>query len=890
MVFDGGIQMQPEGGEFTGPRLTTNQYRAGFALVRVATNAAPWFTVPSNAVLHAPWTRYGVAEDTFWLPATNWVFILGTNAVDGVHVSSSGTLSFGWPKGSPRARELPDGSELDFMAPLQTSIGIAPPAGRFWHAPTLSNSLLLTWQDVYANRDTNYPVTFQSELFASGDITFRYDLSRFPSPVSCFPSPDFTIGAQHNGGGETYAFSDTNRLVNGLELRWRAFGLLDPGIDDHDGDGLSTYDEVMVYGTNPRRADTDGDGLSDYNEVHGSTNPLHPDTDGDGIPDGMTLTEWQSNALFVSDSNRRTITIHRTTAIPSFATAVLRFGSLPIVLAGAESWTIHVPTGTVYMAELVTTGNPAIGLDLTAEAGIFLDNPDGVIQQSSLYGAGSSSPELLSLSGMSSGGYSGGVSGGSFFIISPGVQILPFMVLMHDEEWVSLMCSVNPSNSTATTLLSWSVSDEFSGHGITFTPETGLSTMVYWPLSSGLDAIVVTARLTDTQGGTITATRILTRCTANEPLHWTSGTDNFSPHLGESTTFGCGAGCGHTSDYVGQWVEIEVTRETVNGTQHVAWLDADPLTAGSQRRAQLPWAWQSTSSSWGGIATESVAEAVSPDKFDEGVPPFHRILPAVVSGKPVPPPFHDLYVRIRDGATDTAPVVAEISRRVYVPQVVKISWDSSVVSLFAQSLSFNIWNCPTNLYSGCTLDDAETFLATIPALVQTKFPTDMNIRVVDGNTSVLGDYKHARILVGNNPDGPLGLTSNNVFPNRRVAGDASVFLLSLRQAVFLSHGQFVGNIVGADPNWASVVLPLTPPNWVCMLAGTTVHEIGHTLGLVSQSYLAGTVSSHNGFVNPAYLMNRGDMTPLYWHMEIPAERTWYWRSDSFLRFLLPEEP
>ena len=71
MDFDGGLQMQPEGGEFSGPRLTTNQYRAGFALVRVATNAAPWFTVPSNAVLHAPWTRYGVAEDTFWLPATN---------------------------------------------------------------------------------------------------------------------------------------------------------------------------------------------------------------------------------------------------------------------------------------------------------------------------------------------------------------------------------------------------------------------------------------------------------------------------------------------------------------------------------------------------------------------------------------------------------------------------------------------------------------------------------------------------------------------------------------------------------------------------------------------------------------------------------------------------
>ena len=772
---------------------------------------------------------------------------------------------------------------------FQTSIGLAPPGGRFWHAPTLSNSLLLTWQDVYANRDTNYPVTFQSELFASGDITFRYDLSRFPSPVSCFPSPDFTIGAQHNGGGETYAFSDTNRLVNGLELRWRAFGLLDPGIDDHDGDGLSTYDEVMVYGTNPRRADTDGDGLSDYNEVHGSTNPLHPDTDGDGIPDGMTLTEWQSNALFVSDSNRRTITIHRTTAIPSFATAVLRFGSLPIVLGGAESWTIHVPTGTVYMAELVTTGNPAIGLDLTAEAGIFLDNPDGVIQQSSLYGAGASSPELLSLSGMSSGGYSGGVSGGSFFIFSPGVQILPFMVLMHDEEWVNLICSVNPSNTT-TTLLSWSVSDEFSGHGITFTPETGLSTMVYWPLSSGLDAIVVTATLTDTQGGTITANRILTRCTANEPLHWTSCTGNFSPHLGESATFGFGAGCGHTSEYAGQWVEIEVTRETVNGAQHVAWLDADPITSGSQRRAQFPWAWQSTSFSWDGIATESVAEAVSPDIFDEGVPPFHRILPAVASGKPAPPPFYDLYVRVRDGAAATAPVVAEITRRVYVPQVVKIRWDSAAVPMFAQPLSFNLWGSSTNLFSGCSLDNAAKALATIPTRVQSIFPAAMNIRVVDGNTLVLGDYKQVRIFAGNKPDGPLGLAEPGVFPNACTAGEASVFVISFRQAVFMEHGKLIGDLIGADPNWANVVLPLTATNWIQMLAGTTVHEIGHTLGLVSQLFLDGTSMMHNKFLNPAYLMNRGDETPICWHMDFTAERTWYWRNDSYLRFLLPKEP
>ena len=93
------------------------------------------------------WSRYGVAEDTFWLPATNWSFLLGTNLVAGLHVSSSGTLSFNLPKGSPTARLLPDGTLIDFLAPLQTHLGIVPSAGRFWHATTPSNTLLLTWQN-----------------------------------------------------------------------------------------------------------------------------------------------------------------------------------------------------------------------------------------------------------------------------------------------------------------------------------------------------------------------------------------------------------------------------------------------------------------------------------------------------------------------------------------------------------------------------------------------------------------------------------------------------------------------------------------------------------------------------------------------------------------------
>ncbi len=51
--------------------------------------------------------------------------------------------------------------------------------------------------------------------------------------------------------------------------------ILDQTIDT-DGDGLSDYDEIYLYGTSPYLADTDGDGISDYDEIMAGTDPLCP--------------------------------------------------------------------------------------------------------------------------------------------------------------------------------------------------------------------------------------------------------------------------------------------------------------------------------------------------------------------------------------------------------------------------------------------------------------------------------------------------------------------------------------------------------------------------------------------------------------------------------------
>jgi RHS repeat-associated protein len=263
-------------------RLTAAQYAARFALVGVRTNPPTWFSPLPNAVAYETWSRWrGVAEDTFFEKTNGWSFALGPDpVVDGAHVSSSGTLSFGWPKGSPRAAEMPDGTGLDFLAPLQGPFGIVPPAGRFWSAPTTNGSMVFTWENVFAGRDPDSPVTFQAELFPNGDFTYRYAFTNAPALTN------FAIGAQRGGGGETYALNDTNKLVSGLELRWRAFGVLDPDSGDSDQDGVQDYDELTRYGTDPLMPDSDLDGLSDADEIAAGLNPLARCSNGSGMPDG----------------------------------------------------------------------------------------------------------------------------------------------------------------------------------------------------------------------------------------------------------------------------------------------------------------------------------------------------------------------------------------------------------------------------------------------------------------------------------------------------------------------------------------------------------------------------------------------------------------------------
>jgi lysozyme-like protein/NlpC/P60 family protein/thrombospondin type 3 repeat protein len=101
-----------------------------------------------------------------------------------------------------------------------------------------------------------------------------------PDPPPVAPPPDL-------GGPD----SDRDGLSDAMERRLG----LDPLRADTDGDNLSDAQELIVHGTDARKADTDGDQLNDAFELAQGLNPLSPDTDADGHLDG-SLAPLQTDA------------------------------------------------------------------------------------------------------------------------------------------------------------------------------------------------------------------------------------------------------------------------------------------------------------------------------------------------------------------------------------------------------------------------------------------------------------------------------------------------------------------------------------------------------------------------------------------------------------------
>lgn len=98
--------------------------------------------------------------------------------------------------------------------------------------------------------------------------------------------------------------SDNDGLSDALERRRG----LDPLRADTDGDNLGDAQELIVHGTDARRADTDGDQLDDAFELAQGLNPLAPDTDADGNLDGsLPALRTDADADRVDDALERVL-------------------------------------------------------------------------------------------------------------------------------------------------------------------------------------------------------------------------------------------------------------------------------------------------------------------------------------------------------------------------------------------------------------------------------------------------------------------------------------------------------------------------------------------------------------------------------------------------------
>ncbi len=70
---------------------------------------------------------------------------------------------------------------------------------------------------------------------------------------------------------------------------------------DSDGDGISDFDEITKFFTDPLNDDTDNDRLTDGLEIELGTNPLQRDTDNGGVDDGTEVLKDRTDPNLPSD-------------------------------------------------------------------------------------------------------------------------------------------------------------------------------------------------------------------------------------------------------------------------------------------------------------------------------------------------------------------------------------------------------------------------------------------------------------------------------------------------------------------------------------------------------------------------------------------------------------
>ena len=220
---------------FRPPTVTPAEVARGWQVISVETNASICYAMPDGAALATNWWVRGAYED---------VTKIGLGSLAGY----DSLWAFTWGK-----VRFALGDAAYEIAAVGAPMSAVPFRSRLWSATTTNDSLLVTWEDFAAGRDTNTPISAQLEFRADGNCIARSN--DVETALRRIDPNDFDGDGYLNGDDpHPYAWDDGAGLFYGPQ------GGLPTNCN------VSAYCDVTVEigGTNSQWVTFTGDGPSNY--------------------------------------------------------------------------------------------------------------------------------------------------------------------------------------------------------------------------------------------------------------------------------------------------------------------------------------------------------------------------------------------------------------------------------------------------------------------------------------------------------------------------------------------------------------------------------------------------------------------------------------------------
>jgi len=394
---------------------------------------------------------------------------------------------------------------------------------------------------------------------------------------------------------------------------------------------------------------------------------------------------------------------------------------------------------------------------------------------------------------------------------------------------------------------------------------------------------------------------------------------NFSPTMGEVSKlkYELLPAVGVNTQVPGLVYEIEIVRELLNGDdQLVDEVNLDPNTIFTPRLSLDLTAPRVTE--WNGIPKpltfggggvgNTIPQSTGGGSPFQGVnAQFHRILPEIHVNQPVPPPLYTARLVVTRHMVIGQPRVPvyETRKNVFVPQVVLIRYEDqrsidAVMEEYIVPKERHNWPNDVYIY--------KTTQQTFGAYAQTKIQkirnmfSDVNIRFTYNQNELVG----SGFGVVRNYHNPLAHhwgegEAENRFGNPNPAFTVSVFTTNIRNDVSWEYKGFINTHI---LNMSPLEFPHVPfieynlSNMAHAVAFTTIHEVGHGLGLVQPGDILDGRPDEDGwslrwhnkppyYSQKYYIMNPGAVRGFQQRWDL--NQNWMWKELNlkYLQFILP---